>query len=209
MKRFLDKLLGLFFKFFIKTNERFITYANNQKQIEIKKTFKSLGTNTHLPESLIIKNPQHISIGKNFSALSNLRIEAWDAYMDQTFTPEIIIGDNVILNTDVHIGCINRVVIGNNVLMASRIYISDHSHGDISADAIQVPPVQRPLISKGEVIIEDNVWIGEGVCVLPGVTIGKNSIVGANAVVTKSFPPNSIIAGIPGKLIRKIEPLEE
>lgn len=47
----------------------------------------------------------------------------------------------------------------------------------------------RPLFSKGEVIIEDNVWIGEGVAVMPNVTIGKNSIIGANSVVTKSIAP--------------------
>ena len=58
------------------------------------------------------------------------------------------------------------------------------------------------MVSKGPVIIEDNVWIGEGVCVLPNVTIGRNSIVGANSVVTKSFSENSVIAGNPAKLIK-------
>ena len=90
------------------------------------------------------------------------------------------------------------------MLLASRIYISNHSHGEITADALKLPPSQRELVSKGPVIIEDNVWIGEGVCILPNVTIEKNSIVGANAVVTKSFPANSIIAGNLAKLLRVI-----
>jgi acetyltransferase-like isoleucine patch superfamily enzyme len=169
-------------------------------------SFKFLGTNARLPDVRIIKNPQYISIGNNFSALTNLRLEAWDVYKEQKFTPEITIGNNVCFNTDVHIGCINKVVIGNNVLLASRIYISDHSHGDISFEALKLPPLSRPLVSRGAVIIEDNVWIGEGVCILPGVTIGKNSIVGANSVVTKSFPANCVIAGIPGKIIKLLEP---
>jgi acetyltransferase-like isoleucine patch superfamily enzyme len=158
-----------------------------------------------LPERLTIKNPQYISIGDGFSALDNLRLEAWDAYADQSFEPELVIGNNVCFNTDIHIGCINKVHIGNNVLLASRIYISDHSHGEISKEALHLPPIQRRLISKGPVIIEDNVWIGEGVSILPGVIIGKNTIVGTNAVVTKSFPANSVIAGNPAKLIRTLD----
>jgi acetyltransferase-like isoleucine patch superfamily enzyme len=54
-------------------------------------------------------------------------------------------------------------------------------------------------------VIEDNVWIGESVVILPGVTIGKNSIIGANAVVTKSIPENSIAGGNPARIIKKIE----
>lgn len=165
---------------------------------------KNLGSNSKFPENFIIKNPCYITIGDNFSSLYNLRLEAWDEYMGKKFTPELKIGNNVSLNTDVHIGCINRVVIGDNVLMASRIYISDHSHGDINMESLLLPPVNRTLFSKGPVIIEDNVWIGEGVCILPGVRLGKNTIVGANSVVTKSFGPNSVIAGIPAKCIKII-----
>lgn len=169
---------------------------------ELKSQFKLIGENIQIPEPYIFKNPKYISIGDNFSSLYNLRLEAWDEFEGEQFFPEIIIGNDVILNTDVHIGCINKIVIGNNVLFASRIYISDHSHGDITFDALSLPPRKRPLISKGPVIIDDNVWIGEGVSILPNVHIGKNCIIGANSVVTKSFPENSVIAGIPAKLLR-------
>jgi acetyltransferase-like isoleucine patch superfamily enzyme len=131
-------------------------------------------------------------------------MEAWDSYSGQRFSPEIIIGDNVNMNTDCHIGCINKIVIGNNVLMASRIYISDHSHGEVTAEALKLPPVQRPLYSKGPVIIGDNVWIGEGVCIMPGVTVGENAIIGANAVVTKDVPAKAVVGGNPARLIRQL-----
>lgn len=126
-----------------------------------------------MPEGCIIHNPQYITIGKKFQAMHNLRIEAWDEYEGQRFTPSITIGDNVIFNTDCHVGCINEIRIGDNVLIASRVYISDHFHGEINEKALKIPPRQRPLVSRGPVIIEDNVWVGEGVCILPGVTIGK------------------------------------
>lgn len=177
-----------------------------EKQINFNEVkFNKIGGGTKVSGSFIIKNPKYIKIGEHFSSLYNLRIEAWDNYADQRYLPEIIIGDNVSFNTDVHIGCINNVVIGDNVLFASRIYISDHSHGEITKQELDIPPSKRRLVSKGPVLIEDNVWIGEGVCILPNVTIGKNSIVGANSVVTKSFPPFSIIAGNPARMIKNLD----
>jgi acetyltransferase-like isoleucine patch superfamily enzyme len=163
--------------------------------------FKSIGVNPYMPIELIVKNPQYMVIGNDFSAMKNLRLEAWDEYMGQKFNPRLFIGDNVKISTDVHIGCIDEVRIGNNVLMASRIYVSDHFHGESNLASLKLPPLERPLISKGPVIIEDNVWIGEGVCIMPGVIIGRNSIIGANAVVTKSIPPFSIAVGIPARVI--------
>ena len=66
---------------------------------------------------------------------------------------------------------------------------------------MNVQPRLRQLVSKGEVIIEDNVWIGNNVCILGGVRIGMGSIIGANTVVTKDIPPYSIAAGVPAKII--------
>jgi len=183
------------------------TYRGMQHEAErqrLSSQFGQLGADAHFGGHVTLINPQYITIGNNFSANYNLRLEAWDYYAGQKFKPQISIGDNVSLGTDVHIGCIDKVTIGNNVLMASRIYISDHSHGDINAEALAIPPLQRFLVSKGPVIIEDNVWIGEGACVMPGVHIGKNAIIGANAVVTKNVPANAVMGGVPAKIIKII-----
>jgi len=193
------------FLFDVLNSNAYKAHSQNKINAWAKKSFKSFGPGSILPEEHWIKNPKYISIGKNFSSLFHLRLEAWDHFQGENFTPEIIIGDDVICNSDVHIGAINKIIIGNNVLMASRIYISDHSHGNISIDDLKDVPGMRPLYSKGPVIIEDNVWIGEGVCILPGVTIGKNCIIGANSVVNKSFPKNSVIAGIPARLIKTLD----
>ena len=68
-----------------------------------------------------------------------------------------------------------------------------------------MPANMRPMYSKGPVVIEDNVWIGEMVCILPNVRIGKGSIIGANAVVTKDVPANALVGGNPARVIKIIE----
>jgi len=169
-----------------------------------KRRFGSVGNKSFIEFPSLITNPQNIFIGDNFSALSKFRIETFNEYMGETFSPKIIIGDNVAFNNDCHLGCIDKIEIGNNVLFASKIYITDHYHGQISAEAIKVIPVQRRLYSKGPVVIKDNVWIGESVAIMPGVTIGENSIIGANSVVTNDVPENSVAAGVPAKVIKRL-----
>ena len=75
----------------------------------------------------------------------------------------------------------------------------------LSFEMLKMAPEDRPLISKGPVVIKNNVWVGEGVAILAGVTIGENSIISTNAVVTKSVPPNVVVGGVPAKIIKYIK----
>jgi acetyltransferase-like isoleucine patch superfamily enzyme len=154
------------------------------------------------PKSLIGLNC--LAVGDGFISFSGLQLEIFDT-LNANYQTNMRIGDNVSINYDCHIGCINQIIVGNNVLIASRVYISDHSHGLSDYSDINIPPSQRIIHSKGPVIIEDNVWLGEGVVVLPGVTIGKGTIVGANSVVTRNLPPYTVCAGVPAKVLKKIE----
>ena len=69
---------------------------------------------------------------------------------------------------------------------------------------MDIAPNYRPLYSKGPVIIEDNVWIGEGAMIMPNIHIGKGSIIAANSVVTSNIPAYSIAAGVPAKVIKSL-----
>jgi acetyltransferase-like isoleucine patch superfamily enzyme len=170
----------------------------------VKKTIHKCGDNFIIECPLVLLGGQYITIGNCFRAAKNFRIEAYDYHNNISFYPEIIIGDNVSFGYDCHVGCCNKIIIGNNVLFGSKVYLTDHFHGKTDEESIQLPPNQRNLFSKGEVVIEDNVWIGEGVVILPNVKIGKNSIIGANSVVTKNIPENSVAGGVPAIIIKTI-----
>ena len=169
----------------------------------MKKVFASVGDNAYIMSNIYVRGGQKIIIGNNFYCYWGVRIETYSCHNGMKFNPQIIIGNNVSINPDCHIGAINRIEIHDGVLMASRVFITDHFHGKINREELLVSPQKRILFAKGTVIIKKNAWLGEGVAVMPGVTIGEKSVIGANAVVTKDIPDNSIAVGIPAKVIKQ------
>lgn len=150
-----------------------------------------------------VEGGKYITVGHNVRTKPGLHIAAIDRIKNQIFKPNIIIGNDVSINYDVHIACISRVEIGDGSLLASKVFITDHYHGDTSYESLVIPPSKRALTSKGPVIIGSNVWIGENVAIMPGVRIGNNSVIGANAVVTNDIPSYSVAVGVPAKVIRE------
>jgi acetyltransferase-like isoleucine patch superfamily enzyme len=155
-----------------------------------------------------LRGRQHIRLGRRMTCGRGCRFEAYPTSGQGVV---LSIGDDVQINDYVHITASESVVLEDRVLLAGRIYISDTAHGDYSS---QVPGVQsrpdstakdRPLHAK-PVLIRENAWLGEGVCVLPGVTIGRNAVVGANSVVTKDVPDDTIVAGSPAVPIKQWNP---
>lgn len=167
-------------------------------------SFKSFGYNSIIvSKAKVLLGLKYISIGKNSSIGKFATLTAWDKFQNQTFFPEISIGNNVQIGDFSHITCINRITIGNNVLTGKNVLITDNSHGQSVAEQACIAPAKRPLYSKGPVVIEDNVWIGEKTSILPGVNIGYGAIIGANSVVTKDVPAFSVVGGNPARLIKK------
>ena len=149
-----------------------------------------------------IKGQQYIYIGANSSIGKRATLTAWD---EAGIIPEIRIGNFVAIGDDVHITSVNKISIGDNVLIGKKVTITDNSHGcNNSVADLQIPPISRPLYSKGCVKICNNVWLGDKVTVCSGVTIGEGAIVGANSVVTRDVPANTIVAGAPAKIIRQV-----
>ena len=87
-------------------------------------------------------------------------------------------------------------------MIAPGVLITDNSHGTSNMSDLILCPRVRHLASKGPVIIEDNVWIGERAIIMPGVHIGEVPIIGATSVVTHNVPPYSVAAGVPAKILK-------
>lgn len=123
---------------------------------------------------------------------------------EQLFEPEIIIGDDCSIGEFCHITAVNRITIGSGLLTGRFVYIGDNAHGGLSYEESTIPPALRHLTSKGEIVIGNNVWIGDKATILGGVTIGDNVIIGANSVVTHDVPSNCMVAGMPAKVVKMI-----
>lgn len=167
------------------------------------KKFKSFGENTMIfPKLNTLIGGEYIEIGRDCYLGKMVSLTAYKFDQNNKINPNIQIGDNTGIGDFCHITAINSIKIGNNVLLGKNILITDNAHGSTDHSMINIAPIKRPMISKGEVIIEDNVWIGEKSTILPGVHIGYGAIIGANSVVTKDIPAGSIAVGNPARLIK-------
>lgn len=166
-------------------------------------------TKLFFPNARIIRFPidirgkKYIDLGNNLTTGKYCRIEVFPK--EKGSDKKIRFGDNCQMNDSCHISAMKSVEIGNNVLMAGHIYISDNSHGYYKGENQSRPyiePINRECYIS-PVRIGQNVWIGEGVVIMPGVVIGEGCIIGANSVVTKSIPDNCMAVGCPAKVIKK------
>ena len=121
---------------------------------------------------------------------------------NKKFMPEIIIGNNVSLGAYNHISAINSIKIGNGVLTGKWVTIVDNSHGNTNLKSLYKSPSKRPMVSKGKVLIGDDVWIGDKVTILPNVEIGKGAVIAANSVVTKNVKSYTVVGGNPATIIK-------
>ena len=140
---------------------------------------------------------------KGFTAGKGLRFEL------ENSGAKLELGRNLKVNDFVHVGVWDKVSIGENCLFGSRVTIIDHDHGVYNGKGTHSNPGSSPdsreLSGRG-ICIGDNVWLGDGVVVLPGAEIGHGVIIGANSVVKGVIPNNSIVAGCPAKVLKMFNP---
>jgi acetyltransferase-like isoleucine patch superfamily enzyme len=114
---------------------------------------------------------------------------------------ELSIGAKTVLGQECTISAFQHISIGRECIIADRVMMIDFDHGMVEVER----PIREQGIYKRDVNIGHNVWIGYGACVLRGVEVGDNSVIGTSSVVTCDVPPNAVVGGIPAKLIRMRE----
>jgi len=160
--------------------------------------FAAYGFGSLLESPVQITNPRFISIGRGVHIRSGARIEA---ILTTGPTPHLQIGDGTSIHMHFHCGAALDVRIGRNVLIAGRVYITDHDHAFDDPDR---PPVQNNTLLASSTVVEDDCWLGEGAIVLKGVRIERGSVVAAGSVVTRDVPALSVVAGVPARVVRSI-----
>jgi acetyltransferase-like isoleucine patch superfamily enzyme len=193
-------LRGLFYRIFFKSS---------------KGLFLLVGKNT------VIRQPQYLSVGKQFIAedyceincLSKRGIVLGDRvsigryalirpsnfYGGGEIGEGLKVGDNSNIGSYAYIGCSGYIEIGNNVMISPRVGIYSENHNFQHTDI----PMKEQGVTREFVKIEDDCWIASNSIILAGVTVGKGSIVSAGSVVTKDVPPYSIVGGVPAKVIKQ------
>jgi acetyltransferase-like isoleucine patch superfamily enzyme len=112
------------------------------------------------------------------------------------------IGDKTVLGQECTISAYQRVRIGEQCVIADRAMFIDFDHGVVDVER----PIRQQGIYKRDTIVGSNVWIGYGACILRGVRVGDNAIIGTNSVVTSDVPANAVVGGVPARVIRMREP---
>ena len=162
-----------------------------------KTRFKSLGKGTVILSPLQINGKNNISLGERVV----IGYKSWLAAVAHTGEKECLLqfGNGCAIGNFNHIYATKKIVLGNDVQTADKVYISDNIH---DYEDINVPVMRQKIRQLREVYIGDGSWLGENVCVI-GAVIGRNCVIGANAVVTKDIPDYSVAVGIPAKIIKR------
>ncbi|NTU73060.1 acyltransferase [Candidatus Roizmanbacteria bacterium] len=151
-------------------------------------------------KKLLMSKPGSVWIGDRVTICEDFILE--DLLPFSGLSPKIFIGNNCTILFRFQCNAGESVKIGDNVLIASNVLITDSDH-IVTPTGISVTENDQ-LISK-PVIIGNNCWVGQNVVILKGVTIGDSCMIGANSVVTKNVEANSVVAGNPARLIKNIK----
>jgi len=162
-----------------------------------KNKYKYLSKGAIVRKMLRVDGEENISIGDRVI----IQKLTWLAAVPLTGKKNCLleIGDGTIIGHFNHIYATGRIIIGKNVLTADKVFISDNQH---CFEDVHMPILKQPIKQLDSVYIGDGTWLGENVCVL-GASIGKNCVIGANSVVTKSIPDFCVAVGSPAKVIKK------
>ena len=137
-------------------------------------------------------------IGDGHIVIGNFLMSRGPLYLKSVDGGQLSIGDSVFFNHNCSITCAESITIGSHCMFANNLVIIDHDH-EVTECGVTGTLVSKPIV------IEDRVWCGANVTITKGVHIGRGAVIAANAVVTRDVSENAVIAGVPGKVIRRVK----
>lgn len=170
----------------------------------IKTAYSVLMTKLTFSQARLIRRPIYVRGLHSIKGAKGLTTGRFCRFDLDGIEKTLIIGNDCEFGDSTHIVALKHVEFGDNVLVASKCFISDTNHGNyrgVNMNDPSEPPKARKLYSDN-VIIGDNVWIGENVVILAGSEIGSGCVIGANSVVKGKFPKQTIIAGTPARILK-------
>lgn len=182
-------------RFLVRLKDTLNFLMRNRGPVAIAK----IGQRSRISRPWSILGARYIAVG-NFTRIHrNAQIHAYRKLGFQEFSPQVTIGDQVYIGHHVVIACINGVTIKDQCVLSDHVYISDSSHG---LNPLKGPIMGQAWESRGPIEIGFSTFVGYRAVIMPGVVLGKHCVVGAGAVVTRSFPDYSMVGGSPARLLK-------
>jgi acetyltransferase-like isoleucine patch superfamily enzyme len=147
---------------------------------------------------LFLGRALQIQIGKRGRVAFGRLVWIGDGTKIRCHEGEVVIGPKTVLGQECTISAYKRIRIGEQCVIADRAMFIDFDHGVTEVER----PIRQQGIYKRDVVVGSNCWIGYGACILRGVRVGDNAIIGTNSVVTRDVPANAVVGGVPAKVIR-------
>jgi len=163
--------------------------------LAMRSSFASLGARSRLSLPIQLVGAEQIAIG------SRVYVGPGCWLLTHGAQGRVEIGDDTSIAGYCVLSAAASVSIGRSVLFARNVYIADHRHGFELDDR---PIIDQPLRDIRPIVVEDGAWLGQNVVLLPGVTVGRGAVVGANSVIREDVPPRSVVAGAPGRVVRRL-----
>lgn len=194
----MNKLINFFKK---SRYEKSVSICRNTFRFINRRKFAKLGKHSYIMKPLYLAGCKFIHLGNDSGIWHGARIEVINQWGKQRFTPSLTIGDNVMIGQHCHITCAESIIIERNVVCSARVTITDISH---KTDNLSLAVLEQEIVTKPVTICE-GAFIGINATILPGIRVGKHSVVGANSVVTKDVPDYATVAGSPAREINKMK----
>ena len=193
------------FRFLARNRMLTLRYARLALRYARRRLFTSAGWRWETEGLLFLGRRLQIQIGKRGRVRFGRLVWIGDGSKIRCHEGEVIIGAKTVLGQECTISAYQHVRIGEQCVIADRAMFIDFDHGMVEVER----PIRQQGIYKRDVDVGSNVWIGYGACVLRGVQVGDNAVIGTNAVVTSDVPTNAVVGGIPAKVIRMREAPKE